>query len=128
MADDKDLDLDVTEEEKPKSKLVLIVIVLVVVLAGGGAAAFFLMSGGGGDDEDFEEGEVAEVKKVAIYVPMKPAFVINFMVGGRTRYAQIDVTLMTRDGYVVDAFVSKYALSLYIRNIEHDPFLDQVNI
>jgi flagellar FliL protein len=103
MADeDKDLDLDVVEEEKPKSKLMLIIIVVVVVLLlGGGAAAFFLMSSG---EEEMSEEEMSPeaMKKSAIYVPMKPAFVINYTSHGRQRYAQIDVSLMTRNDLAVD--------------------------
>ena len=112
--DDKDLDLDVAEEEKPKSKLMLIIIILVVLLGGGGAAAFFLMSSGGGEGGEMgEDGEIVEVRKPAIYLPMKPPFVINYASKGRQRYAQINVSLMARDSAIIDEMMRHMPL---IRN------------
>ncbi|MBV1883792.1 MAG: flagellar basal body-associated FliL family protein [Pseudomonadales bacterium] len=99
--DDKDLDLDVVEEDKPKSKLMLIIIV-VVVLLGGGAGAFFFLTAGGEEGEEGEE-SAEEVRKQAIYMPMKPPFVINYTVGSRQRYAQINVSLMARDDFIIEA-------------------------
>ena len=100
--DDKDLDLDVVEEDKPKSKLMLIIIIVVVVLLGGGGGAFFVMSSGGEEGMEGEGGE-EEVRKQAIYLPMKPPFVINYTVRDRQRYAQINVSLMARDDYIIEA-------------------------
>lgn len=93
---DQDLELDVApDEEKKSSKMLLIIIVLVVLLGVGGGAAFFLL---GGDDEATEAEPAAEVMKPAIYLPLRPSFVVNFMnAGGKTRFLQAEVTLMGRD-------------------------------
>ena len=97
--DDKELDLDVGDE-KPKSKLMLIIIIVVVLLGGIVAAVFFLM-GGEEEEEEVVEEVVEEVKMLAIYVPMKPVFVVNFATPGTKRFLQVEVTLMTRDNAVV---------------------------
>lgn len=94
---DKDLEMDVApEEEKKSSKMMLIIIILVVVLLGGGAAAFFLL---GGESEESPESEsTEETQRAAVYLPLRPSFVVNFMnTGGKTRFLQLEVTLMGRD-------------------------------
>lgn len=102
MAEDKDLDLDTGgEEPKSKSKLLIIIIAVVVLLVGGGAAAFFLLMGG--DEQPAEMDEAVEnVKAKAIYIPLKPPFVVTYGVSGRQRFVQISVTLMTRNNDVVN--------------------------
>lgn len=42
-------------------------------------------------------------KAPAMYFPIQPAFVVNFQARGRTRYLQVDVTIMTRNPMVFDA-------------------------
>lgn len=94
---DKDLELSVEEESSGgggSSKL-LIIIVIVVLLLGGGAAAFFMMSGS--DDASPKEDETEEQQKPAIYVPLRPEFVVNFHHQGKQHYLQINISLMTRD-------------------------------
>lgn len=101
MAEDKDLDLDTGEEPKSKSKLLIIIVALVVILGGAGAAAFFLLMG---SDEPEQVEDVSEdVKAQAIYIPLKPPFVVTYSVGGRQRFVQITVSLMTRSNDVVRA-------------------------
>lgn len=46
---------------------------------------------------------VPEIKKPAIYYPVKPPIVVNFDHKGRQRYAQVDVTLLIRDESVIPA-------------------------
>ncbi|MFK7733972.1 MAG: flagellar basal body-associated FliL family protein [Pseudomonadales bacterium] len=94
-------DKDAVEgEEKKKSKLPLI-IGLVVVLGGGGAGAWFsgLLGGGGDEKEEVKEVDVSELP--AQYVYMKPEFISNFIIDGRSRYMKIEVVAMTRDDDVV---------------------------
>lgn len=95
-----------TEEqqaEKPKSKmmLIIIIVVLVVLLVGGGAAAFFMMSGS--DEKVADAEEQAPQQSPAIYFDFKPPFIVNFQMNGRQRYVQISLSIMTRQGAVVDA-------------------------
>ena len=100
--DVKDLDLDV-EDEKPKSKLMLFVIIGVVVLLGGGAAAYFLLMSDSSESESAAEAEQVSTKAPAIYLPLKPPFVVTYMAGSRQRFVQITVSLMTRDEEAVGA-------------------------
>lgn len=100
---DKDLEMDVApEEQKSSSKMMLIIIVLVVLLTVGGVAAFFLL---GTDSEAPEqEAPAQESIKPAIYLPLRPSFVVNFMnVGGKTHFLQAEVTLMGRDQAFMDS-------------------------
>ena len=86
MAKEQDLKLEGQEGEEEQSgggkkKLIIIIgIVVVVLLAGGGAAAFFLL--GGEDEEATDEEVVEEVVEEpeipAVYVKLKPEFVISF--------------------------------------------------
>lgn len=100
-------------EEKPagKSKLKLIILIVVaLLLAIGlsvGATWFFLSKGGDKKEEGKKEEAAAEhaapVKKIAIYEPLAPAFVVNFNQNGRQRYMQVSVALMARDKGEMDA-------------------------
>lgn len=99
------------EEEQTgggKKKLIIIIgIVLVVLLAGGGAAAFFLLGGEEEEEEAAEEEVVEEVVEEpvipAVYVKLKPEFVISFQVGTRQRFVQASIEIMTRQQSIVDA-------------------------
>lgn len=56
--------------------------------------------------EEGEEGgemEAAEPTPSAIYLPLKPAIIINFESRGRQRYLQVDVTLMMRTDQALSA-------------------------
>lgn len=85
-------------EEKKKSKLPLI-IGLVVVLAGGGAGAWFSGLLGGGEEEEVKKVDVSQLP--AQYVYLKPEFISNYIIDGRSRYMRIEVVAMTRDDEVV---------------------------
>jgi len=57
------------------------------------------------DEEDLgddEEGE-GEGKKLAIYVPVDPTFVVNLEGKGRVKFLQVTVEIMTRDETVVES-------------------------
>lgn len=72
---------------------------LLLILAGAGAgAAWFLGLIGGGDDA-----EVAAVAGPPIYLDIDSNMVVNFQGGGRLRYLQIGVQVMTRDPDAVEA-------------------------
>ncbi len=103
MADEeKELELEVDEEGKPKSKLMMIIIIVVVLLVGIGAAVFFMMGGEESEEvEGDEEAAVEEVKLPAVYVPLRPAFVVNFATPGTQRFLQVEVSIMTRNPAVV---------------------------
>ncbi|EAQ66221.1 flagellar protein [Marinomonas sp. MED121] len=109
MADD---DLDVSAEEGAKggkSKLIIIIVAAVLVLAIGGGAAFFLLSGDDSETADASASEeVSQEVSVAttgpaIYLKLDPAFVVDFIVAGKQRYLQLNLTVKSRDQGQVDA-------------------------
>lgn len=114
MANEKELQLeDGGDEPKGKSKLILIIIIAVVVIGIGVGAAIFLL---GGDDEapEAEGGEEAAAAEEAaapavdpsapaIYIKMKPEFIVNYQVGPRQRYLQVYMEAMTRNGQAAEA-------------------------
>ena len=57
------------------------------------------------DDEDFEdeeEDDEDEAPMPAVYIPIDPAFVVNFASQGKARFLQITVEVMTREAEVPD--------------------------
>lgn len=120
MADDEE-----KEDSKPKGSLVtkillfgvlpLMTIVVIVfgtlfiagVLPGGGsdksATAEMSDSGDGGEEEGGEEeGDGEGGSMPAIYLPIDPAFVVNFASQGKARFLQVTVEVMTRDPLMPD--------------------------
>jgi flagellar FliL protein len=109
MANEKELQLDTVEAPKSNKKLIIIIIVAVLVIGIGVAAALLLM---GGDDEPAEETsedavaeevETAPTAGPAIYIKLKPEFIVNYQVGPRQRYLQIYMEAMTRDPGIAEA-------------------------
>jgi flagellar FliL protein len=111
MANEKELQLDVPEENESggsKKKLIIIIVVALLVIGCGVGAALFLM---GGDEEPVEE--VAEegggqestepTQGPAIYIKFKPQFIINYQVVNRQRYLQVHMEALTRDANVAGA-------------------------
>lgn len=54
-------------------------------------------------DDSSEEKEAAPSKEAAIYIPIKPPFVVNFQARGKQRFLQVDVSLMSRDSDAINA-------------------------
>ncbi|HEC18557.1 MAG TPA: flagellar basal body protein FliL [Gammaproteobacteria bacterium] len=126
MADDDDNEKD--GEKKSKGSLVtkillfgvlplLTVVVLVMgtlffagVLPGGGdhggdhaeESADAGDEGDGGDEEGDAEEEGGGEAMPAIYIPIDPAFVVNFASQGKARFLQVTVEVMTRDPEMPD--------------------------
>lgn len=108
MADE---DLDVTAEEGAKGgkgKLIIIIVAAVLVLAIGGGAAFFLLSDSSEEDAAADSVEASQDVAVAatgpaIYLKLDPAFVVDFIVDGKQRYLQLNLTVKSRDQGQIDA-------------------------
>ncbi|MFY0641843.1 MAG: flagellar basal body-associated FliL family protein [Bermanella sp.] len=108
MANEKELQLDTVEEPKSNKKLIIIIVAAVLVVGIGVAAALLLM---GGDDAPAaeeseavaEEAPAEESAGPAIYIKLKPEFIVNYQVGTRQRYLQIYMEAMTRDPGVAEA-------------------------
>ncbi|WP_439134313.1 flagellar basal body-associated FliL family protein [Pseudomaricurvus sp.] len=111
MAEEND-DIEELGTTTSKKKIVIIIVIGVVLMAlsaGGTLMALGLLS----DDPESAElvdGEQAsedgaeaaeEVKKPAIYYPMKPPMIISFNVRGRQRFLQAEISLMMRDTEVL---------------------------
>lgn len=111
-----DKDEDAAAEEKvaakTKRKKILLLAALAVVLIGvsvGGTLLIVKLFA----DPDAEAAEAEAVssesatqeppKKPAIYYPMQPVFVVNFMTGGRQRFMQLELNLMLRDQSIIPA-------------------------
>lgn len=114
MANEKELQLDAVEEEpKSKKKLIIIIVAVLVVVGIGVGAALFLMGGDDPADASEDAGETAEASEgaepeapssaPAIYVKLKPEFIVNYQVGPRQRYLQVYMEAMTRDPAIADA-------------------------
>ncbi len=110
MADKEDND-----QEKPKGSMVtkillfgVLPLMTAVVLVVGGLFVAGVLPGGGGADTEHaatedgghgdEEGDGHATEEMpAVYIPIDPAFVVNFASQGRARFLQISVEVMTRD-------------------------------
>ncbi len=104
---------DASKESKGlgKKKLILLVVLALLIVGAsiGGTLAVLKLTGGGDapavEEEMVENPEQAavEVKKKAIYYPLKPPIIVTFDAKGRQRYMQADVTLLTREQDVIAA-------------------------
>lgn len=110
MAEDDELDLGVEEDKKGgKKKLIIILAIVLVLLIGGGAAAyFFLFSGSSSDskapaDAAKSQEATAAVATPTIYLKLDDPFIVDFMVNGKQRYLQVDMTIMSKDQAQIDA-------------------------
>jgi flagellar FliL protein len=113
MANEKELQLDAVEEPPKSKKKLIIIIVAAVIIVGGGVGATILLLGG--DDPVAEvsaDGQTAEgesldaepvAKEPAIYIKLKPEFIVNYQVGPRQRYLQVYMEAMTRDPAIAAA-------------------------
>ena len=83
-----------------KKKIIIAVVLLLLV--GGGAGAYFMLqadsSQPGADAEEVVEPEEED----PIYLPLDPAFVVNFEHNGSIRYLQLSLQAMSYDQAAVD--------------------------
>lgn len=110
---------DEEENEQPKNKGSMLTKILLfgvlplmtaIVLVVGGLFIAGVLPGGAqqavatadGEEGMEGEGEEAEEMMPAIYLPIDPAFVVNFASQGKARFLQITVEVMTRDALVPD--------------------------
>ncbi|MFT4518760.1 MAG: flagellar FliL protein [Halioglobus sp.] len=86
----------------------IIIGVVVLLLAGGGAGAFFMLQepeSSTGDEataESAEAGAPVEPDEAPIYLPLSPAFLLNFEHSGGMRYLQLTLQAMSYDQAAVD--------------------------
>ncbi|ETX10897.1 flagellar protein [Marinomonas ushuaiensis DSM 15871] len=97
MAEEDGLDIG-TEEGKSggKKKLIIIGLLLLVLVGGGGASAYFFLFSG-------DDVEVDLTNEPSTYLSLDPVFVVDFMVDGRQRYVQLNMTVMSKNIAQIDA-------------------------
>ena len=86
--------------KKKKNKLVLAIVVIVVLLAGAGGG-YVLLSGKGSKAKSGPPKPV--LAKKPQYLPLTPAFVVNFKDEQAVRFLQVGVTLMSHDPQAIEA-------------------------
>lgn len=120
---EEDLDLDVTKNAVPEKKggmkkVIIIAVAAVVLLSGIGAGAWFFLNKSGaaeptnvaankGDKSDKKGAKAKPAKKgeaatPAVYLPLDPAFVVNFEDQGVVRFLQITVEVSAHDPLVLE--------------------------
>jgi flagellar FliL protein len=87
---------------KGRGKLMMIAGIAVAVLGIGGGAAFYLL-GATPAEAPAEETAPAPAHKTAIYLNLRPDFIVNSTAVGQRRYLQTNVVVMARDQLVIDA-------------------------
>jgi flagellar FliL protein len=88
-----------------KNLLLFAAAVLVAVGASVGGTLYFV---GAGADESAEPAAPAPV--TAVYHNLRPAFIVNYVTGGKPRYLQADLTVMARDPEAVKTLVNHMPL------------------
>ena len=87
-----------------KKLIIIFAVVLLVAIGGSIAATMFLL---GGDESAEEEAADAEpVPTKAIYHELRPAFVVNYVLGAKPRYLQTGLSVMSRSPSAIDALIS----------------------
>ena len=94
---------DAVKDPAQKGKLKLIILIVVALLlaigVSVGATWYFMHSAQNKPEAVIDP----NVKVVAIYEPMAPAFVVNYNANGRQRYMQVSMTLQARNQADLDA-------------------------
>jgi flagellar protein FliL len=114
MADEENTELEEGEEGEEGGakkggmmKIILLVNGLLLIIGIGVGAAMYFMGGdeepnvAQEDSEVMEEGEAPvkkkKSKKTPVYIPLRPAFVVNFENQDQVSFLQVDIQLMTYD-------------------------------
>lgn len=100
MADKENKEAEDGEEEGGggKKKIILLAVIgLVLIGVSVGGTIVALKMFGGSEEAAVEAEPIEDVKKPAIYFPMKPPIIVNFQARGRQRFLQAELTLMLRD-------------------------------
>lgn len=110
MAEEQQAEVEETETGSGKKKLKMMLLILVGVLVVVGVSVggtLFLLSPG--SDASADESEMSEADMEAAvdagpanYLAMQPAFVVNYNNAGRTRFLQLELSLVSRDSVAID--------------------------
>lgn len=108
MANETDTETDTEQAEgggaKQKLKWIALISLGVVLVAtlSVGATWFLLSDGAGSESAQGEMMDMPEITGPASYLAMQPAFIVNYQVGTRTRFLQLELSLVTRDLAAID--------------------------
>lgn len=89
-----------------KGKLKLIIIAVVALLLAVGlsvGATWFIMHKPEGAVDPAAAAAASNVRPVAVFEPLTPAFVVNFNANGRQRYMQVSITMLSRNAADMEA-------------------------
>jgi flagellar FliL protein len=92
---------EVVAAPPPKKRRWPLLVALVVVLAGG-VGGYFWYAQHSAQAAAKAKGTVAKVTKAELYLPLEPAFVVNFRDDESLRYLQVGITLMAHDQAAID--------------------------
>ncbi|PYF81755.1 flagellar FliL protein [Marinomonas alcarazii] len=101
MAEEDGLDIGEEAGKSGGKKKLIIIIALLLVLVGGGAAAYFFLFSG--SDESTESTEEALANEPSTYLALDPAFTVDFMVDGRQRYVQLNMSVKSKNVEQINA-------------------------
>jgi flagellar FliL protein len=104
------VEADLVKKAKRKKLLLIVglILLLVAISVGSTLALVKLFADpapevAAEDAEQAPEEEQVEAKKPAIYYPMQPVFVVNFLSEGRQRFLQAELNLLLREQDVIPA-------------------------
>jgi flagellar protein FliL len=97
MVEDEEAQVEEVVEAEPPKKRRWPLLLAVVVVLGGGVGGYFWYAQHSAQAAAKARGAVAKVVKAELYLPLEPAFVVNFRDDESLRYLQVGITLMAHD-------------------------------
>jgi flagellar FliL protein len=85
-----------TKASKGSAMKIIVIVLISLLLVGGTVGGLYFAGVFGGHETDGEEEAAQEEVGEAIYIPVDPAFVVNFAQGEKARFLQVTLELMTR--------------------------------
>lgn len=99
-ADDVELEEEGGKKKGGKGKLVIFLILGLLVVGGGVGGTFWYLNR---QKADSKTAEAKPAPKESYYLPLDPAFVVNFQNGGsQARFLQVTLDAVTHDKAVID--------------------------
>ncbi|MEO7072466.1 MAG: flagellar basal body-associated FliL family protein [Rhodanobacter sp.] len=101
MVEDEEAQVEAVAPAPGKKRRWPLLVALVVVLAGG-AGGYFWYSQHSAQAAAKTKGAEAKTPKAELYLPLEPAFVVNFRDDESMRYLQVTITLMAHDEAAIE--------------------------